>query len=115
MGYRNPGTRRNGTQFSELEKESIWRKGAIVAGYDQNVFRKDACGAWMRKDRYGDTSSKFGWEIDHKQPVSRGGSDDLWNLQPLQWENNRRKSDGPLACAVKGESERNVAAGWGYA
>jgi hypothetical protein len=26
-------------------------------------------------------------------PVSKDGADDLGNLQPLQWENNRYKSD----------------------
>jgi hypothetical protein len=25
-------------------------------------------------------------------PVSKGGADDLENLDPLQWENNERKS-----------------------
>jgi len=34
-----------------------------------------------------------GWEVDHIKPVSRGGGDELENLQPLQWENNRFKDD----------------------
>ena len=28
---------------------------------------------------------------DHKNPKDRGGSDQLKNLQPLQWEENREK------------------------
>ena len=27
------------------------------------------------------------------QPVALGGPDTIWNLQPLQWKNNRHKSD----------------------
>jgi len=32
-------------------------------------------------------------EIDHIKPVSLGGTDDLRNLQPLHWRNNRYKGD----------------------
>ena len=32
-------------------------------------------------------------EIDHIKPVSQDGGDELSNLQPLQWENNRHKGD----------------------
>jgi HNH endonuclease len=69
--------------------------------------RKDACGAWIVRSQYGDVTERgFGWEIDHIDPVSNGGADDPWNLQPLQWQNNREKGDkcGLLPfqyCAVK--------------
>jgi len=29
--------------------------------------------------------------VDHKNPKDKGGSDQLRNLQPLQWEENREK------------------------
>lgn len=41
------------------------------------------------------TDSPHGWEIDHINP---GGGDGLSNLQPLHYETNRRKGDGPLDC-----------------
>lgn len=58
------------------------------------LYAKDVAGAWMLRDRYGETKELgYGWEIDHKFPESRGGSDSSYNLRPLQWENNRAKAD----------------------
>ena len=57
----------------------------------------------MKRSDYGDTNSRLGWEIDHVQPVAKSGSDDVYNLQPLQWENNRGKADDypSYSCAVR--------------
>ncbi len=55
-------------------------------------WRYDVCGRLVRWQDYGKTT-QYGWEIDHINPVVRGGSDDMTNLQGLHWSNNRSKSD----------------------
>lgn len=79
--------------YTEPIVDTVWSKGFVVLGYDPKRYRKDIFGSWMQRDCYGETNSQFGWEIDHIVPVSRGGSDLLSNLQPLQWQNNRTKCD----------------------
>jgi 5-methylcytosine-specific restriction endonuclease McrA len=46
----------------------------------------------MYKHSYGKTTPQ-GWEVDHLKPKSKGGTDDLNNLNPTQWLENRQKSD----------------------
>lgn len=91
--FRRVNTNEGGGRFSDLQKLVVWRKATIVPGVNPNIRRKDCCGAWIEYYQYGNTDSQFGWEIDHIWPVSRGGGDELVNLQPLQWENNRAKGD----------------------
>ena len=89
---RNRGTSGNGSQFTTETVRAVWHKAAIVPGNDPNVFRKEVCGAWVKWSAYG-TTGDYGWEIDHKKPGAGGGSDNLSNLQPLHWQNNRAKGD----------------------
>ena len=93
-------TDKNGGGFTEQQIAAVWSKGRAVQGYSSSYVRADACGALMVWKDYGNTASQWGWEVDHKHPVVHGGGDNIDNLQPLQWQNNRAKSDGPLVCAV---------------
>ena len=96
---RNPGSLASGGPFTPEDVQRVWEKGRTVAGEDPRIWRQDVCGARIIRAHHGDTKSMHGWEVDHVNPVAKGGSDILSNLQPLQWENNRAKSDGPLVCA----------------
>ena len=96
---RNRNTDAAGRQFNEATLQTVWNKGRIIPGHDSNEWRHDGCGAAIQRSKHGDTSSKHGWEIDHIKPVARSGTDDLSNLQPLQWNLNRDKGDTfPWTC-----------------
>lgn len=90
------------------EAEKVWGKGKTVSGNAPETWRQDECGAWIRHDDYGDQSSMYGWQIDHITPQSRGGSDNLSNLRPLQHQNNEKKADGRLSCAVTASGTKNI-------
>ena len=62
----------------------------------------------MAHKQYGTRISQYGWEIDHITPESKGGTNELSNLRPLQWENNLSKLDDNLVCAVTSKGMDNV-------
>lgn len=93
---RQRNTDRNGNAFTAERIREVWEKGTIDRQIDESgaYRRRDACGALIEWDEYDQNEERgYGWEIDHIKPVAEGGDDDIDNLQPLHWQNNRAKGD----------------------
>lgn len=88
---REPNTDAGGIPFTQDVVEAVWHKARTMGIYE--TLRVDAWGWTIVRQDFGNSRSRYGWEIDHIVPVALGGGDDLNNLQPLQWENNRRKDE----------------------
>lgn len=73
-------------------KDEVWEKAKSIRGKNPNLYRRDFMGNIIYKSSYG-KASEMGWEIDHSKPKSKGGTDHLNNLRPLQTRANRRKGD----------------------
>ena len=83
-------TTTSGGSFDPATVKAVWNKAMEDPGY--TIFKIDSCGATLQEEEYGKMTD-YGWEIDHIKPVAEGGTDDLNNLQPLHWENNRQKGN----------------------
>lgn len=77
--------------------ELVWEKGRKVKGHPPSIWRKDQCGAWIKRSHHGNRSSQFGWEVDR---ITAGGAYSLPNCRPLQWDNNNTKGKGKLKCCI---------------
>lgn len=74
------------------KKDDAWNNAHIVKGKNPDVYRKDDYGNMMYYSSYG-KKSEMGWEIDHKHPTSKGGTDSVRNIHAVQWEENRSKGN----------------------
>lgn len=77
---------------SKKKIDSVWKKAKTIRALNPEVWRRDPYGNKIRKSSFG-TEGEYGWDIDHKKPLEKGGSDKPQNLQPLYWEENRSKGN----------------------
>jgi len=82
-------------QYTELIVQQVWEKGRATAVDDRTLWRRDACGAWIRLDHYGRADSEFGWRIED---ISSGGPEALENLRPFNCANSYDRANGRTHC-----------------
>ncbi|MEE9283164.1 MAG: hypothetical protein V3U49_03735 [Nitrososphaerales archaeon] len=61
--------------------EHVWNRGlpTTTLNSDPEIWRKDHCGAWIRRGEFG-KHSQFGWEIGE-------------SLIPVHWQNHGSQND----------------------
>lgn len=67
-------------------RDKWFRANPSIAG----MYQCRNCGGWFKKSEI---------DIDHIIPRNKGGTDDLWNLQPMCKHCNRSKSDDTIETA----------------
>ncbi len=77
---------------SRQQRQQAWNNTPRIPGKNPGQWRRDVAGNPIFRGAYGKNGPKS-WEVDHKKPRSKGGSNNPRNLQAMQTSENRRKSD----------------------
>jgi len=72
--------------------EKAWENAKKARGLNTDLYRKDPNGDIIFKPFYEKNSDK-GWKVDYITPKSKGGSDDVDNLQVLKIKDSGQKGD----------------------
>ena len=91
LGFRGLDNALSSPRQLNLETEQVFNKGKKILFRNPRRYRRDALNNPIKRDDWGKRDKKTGWEKDHMQSVKDGGSEELCNKQPLQYEANIRK------------------------
>lgn len=83
--------------FSDEMIQQVWEKSRATLDQDSAIWRRDECGAWMKRECYENERSDYGWKIEN---VSIGGPDILENLRPLHHQNTFDRANHRAKCRV---------------
>jgi hypothetical protein len=89
-------------EFDEKAVQAVWEKGRTLNNTDSTEWRKDECGAWIKRNQYGNQASEFGWKIE---PIAPGNPQTPENLRPYQHENTFNTASGQQQCRVTADRE----------
>jgi 5-methylcytosine-specific restriction endonuclease McrA len=73
--------------------DAVWSKAIPITGKNPSLYRMDVMGKLIKRNKLNAIGCKYSWNIDHIIPRTRGGSDDITNLQPLNRADNIRFSN----------------------
>jgi 5-methylcytosine-specific restriction endonuclease McrA len=83
---------RRKTMVNKEDVEWTWNHAQEIRGKNSDLYRRDEDGNQIYKPSYGKNGEQS-WEVDHRNPVAKGGSDHRRNLRALQTAANRKKGD----------------------
>jgi hypothetical protein len=83
--------------FSKDVVDRVWQHARVMTDLDPQTWRKDECGAWIRREHYGREDSDFGWKIVN---VAAGAPDTVENLRPLQHANGYDRAERRACCKL---------------
>ena len=89
--------------FSKEMVQQVWEQGRGTQDQDPTLWRKDECGAWMRREHYDSAHSEYGWKIEN---VSPGGPETLENLRPFHRENSFDRGAQHPRCQVTADQKK---------
>jgi hypothetical protein len=88
--------------ISEKTVQAVWDKGRGDKRRDPAIWRKDECGAWIRREHLDHRTSEYGWKIE---VTVAGGKADIGDLRPFHRDNGFDVNTGERRCKVTSDRD----------